>query len=303
MLFSEIYSAYFNTVACILCETVQCGITEKRITQIINEKAFSESILTILPALKNKEWLLLNSDLHTPIQQPPKMPLTILQKCWLKALLADPRIALFSPDRSGLDNIEPLFTPDDFVYFDRYSDGDPFADELYIVNFQTILTALKEHRKLQISYKNRHGGRITGTFIPYRLEYSSKDDKFRLITTGGRHSRTINIARIMHCELLEIYDNAKVSIPLQQETSIDFELTDERNALERVMLHFSDCRKETRRIDEKHYSVTLWYDPQDETELLIRILSFGQMVKVISPESFITQIKARISKQINLIQN
>ncbi|MDR1629839.1 MAG: hypothetical protein LBS36_06470 [Oscillospiraceae bacterium] len=97
------------------------------------------------------------------------------------------------------------------------------------------------------------------------------------------------------------YDPSQLREP-QWETFLAFELTDERNALERVMLHFSDCRKETRRIDDRHYNVTLWYDPKDETEILIRILSFGQMIRVTSPESFINLIKERIFKQQNLLQ-
>ena len=94
MLFSEVYSAYFNAVAFILREALQGELSEKRINQIINEKAFSESILTIRPALKNEEWLLLNRKGQTPIQKSPEMPLTTLQKRWLKALLTDPRICL-----------------------------------------------------------------------------------------------------------------------------------------------------------------------------------------------------------------
>ena len=65
------------------------------------------------------------------------------------------------------------------------------------------------------------------------------------------------------------------------------------------MLHFSDCRKETRRLDDRHYHVILWYDLQDETEMLIRILSFGPMIRVTAPESLISQIKERIIKQQN----
>ena len=53
------------------------------------------------------------------------------------------------------------------------------------------------------------------------------------------------------------------------------DLYDTRNALERAMLHFSDLEKETERIDDKHYRVTLKYRQGDETEILIRILSFG----------------------------
>ena len=77
------------------------------------------------------------------------------------------------------------------------------------------------------------------------------------------------------------------------------ELTDERNALERVMHHFSYLKKETEKLDDKHYRITLEYDRDDETEILIRILSFGPLVKVISPQSFINKLKNRINKQIS----
>jgi len=298
MIFSEVYSSYFNAVAAILHDILEGDISEKRMVEIINEKAFSESVLSILPALKNEEWLLINREGETPISKTPQMPLSLLQKRWLKALLNDPRIALFAPDTSGLDDVEPLFTNDTFVYFDRYADGDPFTDVVYIDNFRMILTALNKQRMLKIEYQNRHGRRISGTFIPYRLEYSNKDDKFRLIA-GHRYS-VINLARITQCELLDIHNEE--TNPIEQEESINFELTDDRNALERVMLHFSDCRKETQRLNDKQYHVTLWHDKQDETEMLIRLLAFGPMIKVISPDSFVKLIKQRIFKQQSLMQ-
>ena len=298
MIFSEVYSSYFNAVAAILHDILEGDISEKRMVEIINEKAFSESVLSILPALKNEEWLLINREGETPISKTPQMPLSLLQKRWLKALLNDPRIALFAPDTSGLDDVEPLFTNDTFVYFDRYADGDPFTDVVYIDNFRMILTALNKQRMLKIEYQNRHGRRISGTFIPYRLEYSNKDDKFRLI--AGHRYNVINLARITQCELLDIHNEE--TNPIEQEESINFELTDDRNALERVMLHFSDCRKETQRLNDKQYHVTLWHDKQDETEMLIRLLAFGPMIKVISPDSFVKLIKQRIFKQQSLMQ-
>ncbi|ADU26803.1 WYL domain-containing protein [Ethanoligenens harbinense] len=297
MLFSEVYSTYFNAVAAILREAIQCDITDQRMSELIREKAFSESVLTVLPALKNEEWLLMNRKGQTPMKQPPQMPLTTLEKRWLKTLLSDPRIALFQPDETGLDDVEPLFSYNDVVYFDRYADGDPYTDANYIQNFHTVLQALREKRKLKISHSSRIDRRVSGVFVPFRLEYSGKDDKFRLITSGAWHSRTINLARITQCELLGEYADGECIPPRQKDASVIFDLTDERNALERVMLHFSDCRKETRRLDERHYTVTLWYEPQDETELLIRILSFGPMIRVTAPESFINLIQERLFRQ------
>lgn len=302
MLFNEVYSAYFNAVAAIIREALNHGINEKGALQIINEKAFSESVLTIQPAIQKEEWLVLNRKYHTPIKYPPQMPLTILQKRWLKALLTDPRIALFEPDLSGLEDIEPLFHQDDFVFFDRYADGDPYTDAGYIAHFRTILTAIKDHRRIHIQYRNRYNRIMHGNFIPYRLEYSTKDDKFRLETAGGKYAAYINLARIDACELLAPYEDHEMHPPKRNECSVTFILIDERKALDRVMLHFSDCRKETRRLADNTYQVKLWYEGQDETEMLIRILSFGPVIRVIAPDSFIQLMKDRLAKQKALMQ-
>lgn len=300
MLFSEVYSAYFNAVAAIV-KTAQDGqMTMNQILEITRDKAFSESILTILPAIQKEEWLVMNKALQTPIKNPPQMPLTTLQKRWLKVLLSDPRIALFDVDIGGLEEIEPLFRYDDFIFFDRYADGDPYADERYIANFKTIRTALREKHRVHIAYHNRRNTNMQGKYIPHKLEYSAKDDKFRLETAGGRYAAYINLARIETCTLLEPYSAHEAYPPKRQERTVTFLLIDQRNALDRVMLHFSDCRKETRRLDEDRYEVQLWYEAQDDTELLIRILSFGPMLRVTAPERFIKRIKGRLAMQAGL---
>ncbi|MDR1702871.1 MAG: WYL domain-containing protein [Sporomusaceae bacterium] len=302
MLFSEVYCAYFNAVAAIIDTALTGKISEQRILAIIKEKAFSESTLSILPAIKNEEWLVMNRDFKTPIKRSPQMPLSLLQKRWLKGLLSDPRIGLFAVTETGLENIEPLFNYSDFVFFDSYADGDDYADENYILRFRTILTALKEGRRLRIRYTNRKGRSAQGRFIPFKLEYSAKDDKFRLLTAGGKFAAYINLARITACELLEPYAAKEFYPPKLREKSVTFMLTDQRNALDRVLLHFSDCRKETCRASDNSYQVSLWYDPQDETEILIRLLAFGPLVKITAPDTFIDLIKERLIRQKNLVK-
>ena len=80
-------------------------------------------------------------------------------------------------------------------------------------------------------------------------------------------------------------------------TAVTFSLRDERNALERVSLHFSDLRKETLRLDQSSYRITLYYDKQDEREMLIRLLSFGPAVKVEEPVEMVEMIRERLRKQ------
>ena len=76
----------------------------------------------------------------------------------------------------------------------------------------------------------------------------------------------INIARIIECRLadnIEYSDNYK-----RKRSSLTLELYDERNALERCMLHFANFEKTTEEIGEKTYKVKLTYNKDDETEVV-----------------------------------
>ncbi len=76
------------------------------------------------------------------------------------------------------------------------------------------------------------------------------------------------------------------------------EISDERNALERTMLHFSSYQKKVERMDETgKYRCSLTYDKTRETELLIQVLAFGPVVKVLGPASFLKQVMERINRQ------
>ncbi|MGN0509761.1 MAG: WYL domain-containing protein [Ruminococcus sp.] len=299
MLFSEVYGSYFNVVAKVLEQAIDGTLTDKSLYEIVIKNAFSESVMNIPAALKSGEWKLITPEYKTPIKHKPTMPLTTLEKRWLKALLDDPRIKLFDVSAKGLEDVNPLYNRDTFAYFDKYSDGDDFENPEYIKNFRTILNAIKEKRKLAMRFKSHKGKGYTLCVIPHRLEYSQKDDKFRLIGVTSRDTLIINLARITKCTLSDKYSKFEDREEKRRLDTLVLELTDERKALERVMHHFSYLKKETEKLDEKHYRITLEYDRDDETEILIRILSFGPMVKVVSPQSFINKLKNRINKQIS----
>ena len=198
--------------------------------------------------------------------------------------------------------MEPLFTPDQFVYFDRYADGDDYTDPRYIEHFRMILQAMREKRKLRVRFHGYRGSRQSYICIPYKLEYSSKDDKFRLITGSRNRPLTINLSRIDSVHLLEPWDESEYFQPQERESALVMELHDTRNALERAMLHFSDLEKETERIDETHYRITLHYEQGDETEILVRILSFGPVLKVIESDTMVRQIRERLARQEALLE-
>jgi hypothetical protein len=301
MLFSEVYGSYFNVLAAVLREAVAGTLTGARLAEIASEKAFAESSIRIPDALKKGEWPLLDDNLRTPVKNVPTMLPTTLKKRWLKALTLDPRIRLFDPPMTGLEDAQPLYCPETFMYFDRYEDGDPFGDDGYVERFRTILAAFREKRKLKIGFTSHTGKTHVWICTPRKLEYSPKDDKFRLVVGTAPNPSTINLARVTWCELWKPFTEEDCLEAARRTESLVLELMNERNALERAMLHFSHLEKETVRVDEKRYRITLSYDIDDETEMLIRVLSFGPLLRVVSPGSFIEKIRERLNKQRKLL--
>ena len=298
MLFSEYYGEYYACVSEIISEAVEGTLTKDRIREIASKQGFAESILTIPASLQDGSWPLVTEDCRTQIRHLPVHPVTLLQKRWLKTLLLDPKIRLFGLNDEGLEDVEPLFDPSKVVWYDRYANGDPFLDEGYIERFRLLLEAVKTHRKVQVIFESHRGRRNNWTVIPYRLEYSPTDDKFRLLCHSKKWcNRTLNLSRISFVRLWGTFDPDEYPVPELTNESVTLEILNERNALERVMLQFSYLAKRTERLDEKHYRMTLYYRQEDETELLIKIISFGPLVKVVEPDHFASLIRDRIERQ------
>ena len=108
MIFSEIYGVYYKTVAEILKEAIDHPLKKNELREIIRKNAFKESILNIEPALYEERWQLLKRDGTTPIRKAPTMPLTTIQKRWLKAISLDPRIRLFQDEGIDFPEMGPL---------------------------------------------------------------------------------------------------------------------------------------------------------------------------------------------------
>ena len=86
MIFSELYSVYYNTVTKILSAMVEGNVDSKTAQKIVEENAFGDSAFTIMNAIKSEKWQVMTSDFTTAIEHKPTMPMTILQKRWLNFL-------------------------------------------------------------------------------------------------------------------------------------------------------------------------------------------------------------------------
>lgn len=286
--------------------------------QII-EEGFEESMLSIIPKLESGTWNLFTKDgeLYLSKLSPSFLePLSDLEKSYLKALLSDSRIGLFLTQEQlealndMLASVTPLWKPEQLYYYDRFADGDPYDDETYRSHFQVLLHAQKKRQYVDIDYNAPSGKRVHHYYVPARLEYSVKNDKFRLLAfkhTGGQAMRLelLNIARIQNVRTTEktlasaVDLNALIQNSYYKEP-LRLRIVNERNALERAMLHFANYEKNTVKINENTYECLIYYNQNMETELLIEVLSFGPMLTVLGNEKFLSLLKARLERQTQI---
>ena len=319
-LFSEVYGCYYQVAADILRAA---PLSRRQVETLVGARGYGESTLQLVPKLLDQNaWPLLeerDGQLYPMLEHPPTLPVTALERAWLKALLGDPRIRLFLTDvplahlTEALSDVEPLYRQEDFLYFDRYLDGDNYADPGYRRRFQAILSALREGRFLHLAYAPPKSRLHLGDHRPLRLEYSAKDDKFRVYTAKVWHGafqgyHILNLNRIRDVRpSTEHYDGRldlegwrvrhRCAEPLL------LRVTRERNGIERFMVEFSSYEKQSEYDGEtKTCTVKLWYQRDDETEVLIRLLGFGPVVRVLGPERFVEQIRARVLRQYGWTQ-
>ena len=321
-IFSEIYGAYYLAVSKILSRS---ALTESEAMRIIKKNAFADSILflphKILPQQDGSDWKLLKKSdglFLSSVGSPPANILTMLQKCWLKAKLSDPKIKLFLSDTSlqllekKLEGVNPLYRHEHFRYTDVFSDGDQFSDENYIKNFRSVLNAVKRHEVILIKFVSGNGNTINKKYLPLKLQYSPKNDKFRVFCfcVSGERLRSasvINVSRIKSTEGTGIIWKEPVSMDyyfkaLKCREPVTVYVSDERNGIERFFMEFAPYEKHVEFDSEnKSCTVKIWYDSIDETELLIRLLSFGPVIEILSPSSFREKARERVEKQYKLI--
>lgn len=316
-IFSEIYGCYYNIIYRLLSDYGK--ITDKEITEIIREKGYGESMLFLLPKLKDDVWEFFGEARPNPV-----IPLTSYQKSWLKTILMDKRINLFLEQEEvqglmeQLSEVEPIFRQEDLCYSDIFLDGDDYSDDKYREFFRTVVEAIRKNEVLDIEYNPIPSKRVRHYFIPCRLEYSIKNDCIRIYGVEEKSEKKlyqINLGKVVMVKTTGRYisrdKRPDVDRLLEREymkEPVTVLIKTERNALERAVLQFANYRKNTSRYVEKRdddfdgttkeiYKCEIFYGQGNETELLINILSFGPMVKVIGSERFLKQLKERLKKQ------
>ena len=324
-IFSEIYGIYYRIAEKILSRE---EISDREVNEIVGKYGFGESVIfltkKIIPQRDGSDWGLLKrcegKTLRRVTKNKPVSYITALQKSWILSILSDSKTGLFmgSEDIERLkktltkQGVRPLFDRRHFRYTDTFSDGDDFLSPVYRENFRKILDAVGKREVLMINYTTGKGDTFTGSFVPLKIEYSRKNDKFRVYCIRFRNFKDvghglINIGRINSVTDTGKQFRTKISLDdyfnsrLCTEPAV-IKIKPQRNAIERFLMEFSSYKRLTEFNPETgECIVKLWYDIFDETEILIRLLGFGPVLEILSPPNLREQACQRIYRQHELL--
>ena len=304
-IFSELFSQDYNITLKVIRELLSKHIdvnTAKDLINIISKFTDSYNIQERLSNYLSEMYLPDNTNIKDP-------PLSTLQKKWIYSLFQDPRIKLFIDSELEF-KIKTFDFNNILVYYDQKCDGDPYDDELYQRVFKTLLKAIKENRICKLVSKNQECilAKPIERFIPKQIEYSERDDKFRVLGISLNNDYSANlqqvlaISRIVECVLGDV-DKSNYSFEEFKKESIKLEITNIYDTVDRFLRDFSDMDTFVKKLNDNTFEVELTYYLIDQREIIIRILEYGPNVKVIGPEKFLRSFKERLQLQFNRNHN
>ena len=265
------------------------------------------------------------------------LPITKIEVCWLMTILEDPLAQIFlsceeiqamKDQLNGAPFQTKKFQIDSINYFDRYrlenrsiSGRKHIAQEGRVsdkdlANIHMIYEAIQHGHKVHIFFKNWEGMELDVVCAPARIEYSRRDDTFRMWYVEEIESqiRIINVPRIIEVQELpdegvNLEEQRKILDELVEETVTNIKIEfyqGDRNLPDRILTEFSLWKKKcVYDVSSGKYTMTLYYSKLDEKEILIRLLSYGPYIRIIASDDnyVLSEIKERIKKQRQIIQD
>lgn len=245
------------------------------------------------------------------------IPLTTWELRWLCTVLHDDKLKLFLSSETinklialMPDNIKPI-SLSDIIAFDRYHSIGHKPNAGF---FKAIVSALHKCVRLQIKYTDGKGRKYEGTYCPLHIEYSKRDNRFRLYvvdeTSKRVHIMNIDgITSIYQCDSSFCPDDyQKILSDFLERTSrkITVEFIDTKNIPDRLLNEFAPWRKRCKLInpETKLYRFTLYYHKYDEIDVLIRLMSYGPYIRIVDKDHFLyKELIERIKKQNELFRD
>lgn len=240
--------------------------------------------------------------------------------------------------KKALGSIEPLITSDMISFARQNQSCRGYYSKSYISCFQSLTSALQQEKLVCLkihsethptdshplsatlsnpvsndTYQNRQPQNISSTVAPYKLEYSIREDTFNLLAIDLVDNEPVGLRRIplTSIDSLELLGEAPPRKCLNTfakayrcKEPIHFELNNMRSGFERAFMYLSPYERIAEFNEETQTClVQLYYYPFDEEELIDMLISFGPIIKILSPTHIKERFKLRINQQFDLFAN
>lgn len=267
------------------------------------------------------------------------LPLTNVECRWLKSICNHPFAQLFL-EKNILNKITNYLGENikelpisKIKYYDRFhqqyynklekynlntnelSQEDKEAAEKYINYFKIVLRNIttKTPNELTITYNTIKNRPVTKKVYPCWIVFCKRNHIFQLYSVNSENDQLeiINFERIANIEENIKSSNKykhkqlekKILSCLNIERVITIEFYNHKNVPDRILTEFSPWKKECiyDKTTEK-YTMTLYYYKREETELLVRLLSYGPYIKIskVGNSLMSKNLRERINNQYNL---
>ncbi|WBW98625.1 WYL domain-containing protein [Oceanirhabdus sp. W0125-5] len=332
-LFHECKNRYFRLIFLILSLAKE-GLSKEEVIKLIEDGEYDEKVIgkdfkTFKGLLLNEynqdenfNLLMANDELFYPVinHEPDQIlpvRLTVVEKQWIKRLIDEPMVKVLLGESlvqkleqslsdvnciGNINMIERTYTANNDISID-YS---KFHDD-----FHTILKGIVENKPIRYSNVDKWGNRYENKLsLPIRIEYSLRDDRFRVSMYSLEENRPIMV-NLHTIEQLELVHDMKPNIDREEvfkllkekkyaKEPIILEVTDERAAMERCFMCFSGFERSSRTLGENKYEIKLNYYTFEEDDVIRKLIALGPFVKVISPQRVIDVIVSKIKKAMEM---
>lgn len=247
------------------------------------------------------------------------LPLTNLEKRWLKTILEDDKISYFLNENEivAINNVLSAegeirrFDTESIRYYDRYGISD-FSKQNEKLLISSLLDAIDKKKFVHIKYQGLNNSSYENLYYPVIIEYSQRDNLFRgYFLAKNKEVFTLNIARIVDMYETEVsaqFSNEDVanflkSVRKYREKKVIIEFYDVKNLPDRILTEFSPWKKEVVYDSAtKLYRLTLYYDKSDKLEIVNRLMGYGKTICFANREDAIyKEIYSRIEQQQKLL--
>ncbi|ADL53081.1 WYL domain-containing protein [Clostridium cellulovorans] len=315
-LFHEYKNRYFNLVFKIL-NLSKDGLFKEEILEIIDKEAYEEKLIgkdfitfegLILNQYSEEENLNLlkkEKEKYYPILENYKdLPLAVrfskVEKQWLKVMLKEKTArnllgdTLVSKLQEELEDVQAIDS-DVIEKTNRLWDDEENDFRLLREVFFTVIEGILNNSPIRYTSVDKNGNEYKDKVaIPIRVEYSLRDENFRLSVHSIDEDRPIMLL-LKNVKTIALEPNIKVSKSREEiirnlkdtrysKEPIVLELIDEKMAMERCFMGLSSYERSTRNLGDNKYEVKVFYYTFDEDEVIRKILSLGPYVTVKSPE-------------------